>query len=688
MERFALASDREAILAELIPGSDDYFFYHCLHYQNTMQLDRAEAILKDWSASRKGSLTALMQSMTDRQRLLTYDQSPKQTIDYFVNRLGIQLNHAPPAKKGTRRFPSQLGDNFIDPERLVQESLRDNVALSPVGMQIAADWYLGGKANQTQVSLHDFLKRVNGSYLNGLDRLVVAELQSRQPRDLRFGDLAAHEFLSLGELDNVGRAVPAIADDNAFVYAKLRMLRPGNDDDISQQPDLRRDYLVRLEAYVRTLPASYNSMKASASYRLLESNLAAGIWDAELFSRYLQLPRQSPLISPVLARAGSRANLNEDFTQVAILPPIGNEQTLVETYLEHFLRDAKDTRAYEAFLQPEFLRRVFARTKLMAGVANPAPYYDMLSAAERRELRDKIQLSFAPTNPVRYESDQATDLVVDIKNIDKLVVRIYEMNSLAFYRTNEGRLDTDVELDGLVATHERTLQYDRPAIERHRETIAIPEAAGRGVWIVDLVGKGLRARTIIRRGDLQTVRAADANGMQITVLSEDRKPIPAAKIFVGNQEFTANENGRVFLPMVNQAVERKAIVSDGKIAKSFNFRHLEESYSLAAGFFVDQTLLQSGRAATLLVRPRLQLGNIPVDPSILQEAIVKIVATDLDGIETTKQFNGIELDQTKELTLNFRVPPRVAKIDFELSGHVTGLSDRRQRELSAKHSIE
>ena len=29
MERFALAEDRGAILAELIPGSDDYFFYHC-----------------------------------------------------------------------------------------------------------------------------------------------------------------------------------------------------------------------------------------------------------------------------------------------------------------------------------------------------------------------------------------------------------------------------------------------------------------------------------------------------------------------------------------------------------------------------------------------------------------------------------------------------------------------------------
>lgn len=687
MERFALAEDREAVLAELIPGSEDYFFYHCLHYQNTLQLDRSEAILKDWVAKRKGSVTALMQSMTDRQRLLSYDQSPRQTIDYLVRRLGIQLHHSSPAKKGTRRYGSELGD-FINLEQLVKDSLRNNVRLAPRGMQIAADWYLAGQDNQAGLSLNDYLKRVDGSYLVGLDRLVIQELQSRPARDQRFGDLAAHQFLTLEELDNVARNVPAVADDNPFVHAKLQSLRPSADVDLSQQPEQRRDYLVRVETYVRGLPESYNSMKASATYRLLEANLQAGIWDESLFLRYLQLPRQSPLISPILARNNFRANLNEDFTQVAILPPIRDEQPLIETYLEHFLRDAKDVQGFERYLQPDFLRRMLARTKLMAGVANPDPYYDMLSAAERQQLRDKTQVSFAPQNPKRFASDAATKLLVDIKNVDKLVVRVYEMNSLAYYRANDQRLDTDVDLDGLIATHEHTIEYDRPQIVRHRELIAIPEIKERGVWIVDLVGKGLRARTLIRRGDLQTVQSSDANGMQITVLDENRDLVPQAKIYVGSQEFTADENGRVFLPMVNKAVQRDAIVSDGKIAEPLKFRHLEESYALRAGFYLDRTLLQMGSTAEVLVRSRLMLGDTPIDPATLQDASVQIIATDLEGIATTKRFDDVKLEQSKDLSLRFRVPPRLAKIDFQLSGHVVGLSDRRQRELTADHSIK
>jgi hypothetical protein len=688
MERFALAEDREAVLSELIPGSDDHYFYHCLHFQNTRQLDRSEAMLKQWVDSKKGSLTALMQSMTDRQRLLTYDQTPQQTIDYFVRRLGIQLNHAAPARKGARRYPSVLDENSIRAEQLVKDSLRNNTGLSPAGMQIAADWYLNGQANQIRLSLKDFLKRVEGPYLRDLSELVISELRSRPPRDQRFGDLPAHRFLTRDELERVGQAIPAVTDDNEFVYATLRTLRPGADVDLSQQPRKRREYLARVESYTRTLPSAYNSLKASATYRLLEANLQFGIWDKALFLRYLSLPRQSPIISRDYNRSSSQANLREDFSKVALLPPIGNEQPLVETYLEHFLRDARNPDEFARYLQADFLRRVFARTKLMAGVANPQPYYDMLSASERQQLRDKVQLSFAAENPARYGTDDPTELLVDVKNIDKLVVRIYEMNSLAFHRTNEGRLDTDVELDGLIATEEKTIEYDRPAIVRHRERLTLPEINGRGAWIVDLVGEGLRARTLIRRGDLHTVQAQDANGMQFTVLNEARQPVAGAKLYVGNQEFTAGDDGRVFLPMVNKAVQRTAIVSDGKLARKIRFTHLEEDYSLQAGFFVDRTLLQTGRTAELLIRPQLTLGHTVVDPSILKSVSVRILATDLEGIQTTRQFDDLELDQASELALKFRVPPRAARFEFELSGTVVGLSDRRERQLSVKHAVD
>jgi len=35
IEKFALAPDRAKVLSELVPGTEDYYFFHALHYQNT-----------------------------------------------------------------------------------------------------------------------------------------------------------------------------------------------------------------------------------------------------------------------------------------------------------------------------------------------------------------------------------------------------------------------------------------------------------------------------------------------------------------------------------------------------------------------------------------------------------------------------------------------------------------------------
>jgi hypothetical protein len=33
IEKFALAADRSSVLSQLIPGSEEYYFFHALHFQ-------------------------------------------------------------------------------------------------------------------------------------------------------------------------------------------------------------------------------------------------------------------------------------------------------------------------------------------------------------------------------------------------------------------------------------------------------------------------------------------------------------------------------------------------------------------------------------------------------------------------------------------------------------------------------
>ena len=687
MEKYALASDREAVLAELIPGSEDYFFFHCLHCQNTGELDRAEAILKDWLAHHKGREHARLSAMTDRQRLLTYGQTPERTIDHLIKRLGVKLDHTPPAIPGQRRYESQLNDDLLDLDRLVQEALKRNDSLKPSGLDRIAQLFRAGQDANIAIKLRDFLDRLHRPTLDGLDDLVIRELKSRPAKERRFGDLSAHRLLTEKELVRVGQAIAEIADDSTFVKARIRCLRVSNDQSIKEQPEIRLGYLQRVKAYIRTLPTSYNSLKACVTYRLLEAMMHVGDFDEKLFLEYLQLPRNSPIVHVVWLKPQSyKANLDEDFRDLALVMPVGDEEPLVRKYLEHFLVDAENTDAFAKFLTPDYLRRVFAETKLLSGVGQTEQWYKLLSSERRKEIRDSVQLRLAPQNTIRYKSDQPTELIIDVKNIDELVVRTYEINSLAYYRTHDQAIDTDIDLDGLVPTKQETFRYSTPAIERHREVLNLDHIEGRGVWIVDLVGKGLRARALILRGEIHHVDSVSADGQVFTIVDEERKPIADATMLVAGQELKADDKGRIVLPPVSQAVPRSAVIADGNIATKIRFKHLGESYQLSAGMHIDRTLLQTGGSAKLLIRPRLEMSGQVVDPTIVNEITALFQATDLEGLSTTLQFENLEFDQNSDLVIPFRVPPRLANLSVRLSGKVKRLSDGRQQSVDVSEA--
>src|SRR2546425_11895333 len=78
IEDFALAKDRAASLRQLIPGTEDYYYYHSLHYLNTEQYDKAAALTQPW-LERFGQTPRLTEIQTPHA-LLSYQQNPERTL--------------------------------------------------------------------------------------------------------------------------------------------------------------------------------------------------------------------------------------------------------------------------------------------------------------------------------------------------------------------------------------------------------------------------------------------------------------------------------------------------------------------------------------------------------------------------------------------------------------------------------
>src|SRR5688500_1656477 len=82
VEDFALAQDRAAALRQLIPGTEDYYYFHALHALNTGKFAAADALLKPW-VERFGH-TPRVNEVLLRKALLTYETDPKASLGYLI----------------------------------------------------------------------------------------------------------------------------------------------------------------------------------------------------------------------------------------------------------------------------------------------------------------------------------------------------------------------------------------------------------------------------------------------------------------------------------------------------------------------------------------------------------------------------------------------------------------------------
>lgn len=679
-EKFALATDRREALSELIPGTNDFYYYSCLHLQNQKQLAESEAVIEQWRA--KFGQTPQINGMLTRQVLLAYDQNPERALEYLKQNLNLNFDHAPPARDHAASLNTELDSSAIAPEQLLASAIAQDPNFGQVeasGLHLLLDRQLSPE------QMRSVLGRLPRADLPKTVQLIAKELGLRDTQG--FGWAAVHRLQTLEQLDTLLALRPELLENNKFFLAYTAQLAPAEGTSLAD-PRVMRDYLVRLLDWSRKLPASQNSFKALVIGNLLRLDLSENQYDRALFLEYLQLPRNASYYD--LSRFGSRqptlAELGFRIDAQASLPPIGDDSSLVRRFLEHFLQSEDDVDDYAKYLKREYLEQVLAETKILYGIGDASVWYSKLSPNDQRLLSERAEVRFAPHNQSFYLPDDEVRLDVEIKNVPELIVKIYEINTAAYFREQTKQIGTDIDLDGLVANAERRITFAQPGQRRHVEQIRLPELSGRGVWVVDLLGAGQRSRALIRKGNLLAVERLGDAGHVFSVVDQDGRSVDTASIELGGQEFTS-KNGQIIIPYGESLATRRIVIVDGTFASTQLIAHHAEKYELTAGFLLDRQSIVSGTQATVIVRPRLSCNGQPISVQILQDPQLRITATDTDGLTTSQVVEGVELEDGDELVHSFLVPQRLRNLSFALTGSVYNRNRSEKQPVSVNHSV-
>ncbi len=682
VEQYALSSDRESTLKQLVPGTEPYYYYHCLHYLTTEQLTKAEEMLKPW-IKRLGK-TKRVKLIQNRLALLKYGDDPQSTLDYLRKELSLNLNHQRQIPQTQRDLPTKLNPSLIDIQKRVRAVLnsRNTDRFTDAGLELLADQKL------TKVQRRHLLQRLQVPDYPGLVKLIVADLKERDSGG--FGRINIHRELTLEQLDECAKLLPKLMDNNSYVETYLSKLHPSSDVNWREEPAEHRAFLDRLWSFVKPLSPKFNSLKACILYRQLELDRNQGIYDRSKFISYLKLPRQIGYVNPQLVKSvDSRdhiVNLSADYRAQILLVPIINDEPLVRDYLQRSLRDANDESQFRPYVRTEYLKVQFATVKILNGLGDSEKWASYLTPSAYQQLVDRIDLDFARTNPKYFEIEQPVELELHTKNVKNLIVKVFEINTFNYYRKQGLEIDTNISLDGLVPNFEDTYEYeDAPAL-RVKRKFKLHQIKGPGVFVVDFIGNGKSSRALIRKGRLSMIGDVTVAGHRFKVVDSSGEHLKQANLWIAGRRHNADKQGQILVPFSNAPGRQSAIISHGNFSCLQAFDQLPETYSLEAAMLVDRESLLRSNQAEILIRPSLSISGHPVSTELMQDAQLEIITQNLDGLSQTKMVKDLKFGANAETVCKFLAPPRLKNLNFKLTCTVKNLSQNRKDNLAVEKS--
>src|SRR6185295_13600133 len=357
-EKFALAKDRAQALQQLIPGTEEYYYYHCLFFEQQGRTDEAKKFLETW-IQRHGR-TARVEEIVNRQALILLEKDPKPSWERLRVQLGLSFHHEAEVEGRVTRHPNRLDPSSISRKELTKTAFSWGSRTDLSGFSDAAlDWLSQEKLDPDR--RRALLGRLRRPDVPGLVDLILDDLHHKHSSG--FGSMPIHALLLQDQLNDLARREPSLLLVENFVHAFLVRLQPGPESLWESDPAEKQAYLERLWRFVENLAPSFNGLRHHVLYHQLDLDRSRGIFDRKRLEKFLQIPRSVSYIEPKYlekcrndqALRHGIVSLGRDYSQHTLLPTVIEEEVLVVDYLNHFFADAKDTKPFDAWINDGWL---------------------------------------------------------------------------------------------------------------------------------------------------------------------------------------------------------------------------------------------------------------------------------------------------------------------------------------------
>ncbi|KAN0027826.1 hypothetical protein ACTFIV_009650 [Dictyostelium citrinum] len=731
-ENYVLACDveeKEKLLSTLIGGSPQYFYYNVIHLLNvdptlsdSKNREKYQKLMKDWSPESKQipatpyggnnanyESTQQYKSVDLRQKLLSFrqDNANPSVLANNVNDMFEELRYlfgltfsytqtTHQTSPNSDAAPSSLSHIDDKSESTLDESIvnKKTVVESIANLYPYKADYISPNSFEYVLNNFTLPESAEKVILSKLKYPIVSNDKLQQLLSHHkgsFGSLRIHENLTLEQMEKFIEKYPENLD-SGYVKTYLEKLLPTNElHDWETLKPVQEQFYQAASKFVSNLPNSLNTYKLLIYHHYIKFQITDNKYDQSLIEKYFQLPRDTYYyIEPDRQKSNPQlSKFNDTFSGLKSVSQEDDEKLISFLLKKLFLKE-NSIKSYQSYFRPTYLNLILAESKLLSNDSTPEKWIEMIDNHTKvQELKDRVDIEFLPTNREYYHPDDDVVIECAIKNVNTLLVKVFEISTFNYYKSENKKIDSNINLDGLIASQELTFDYsDQPPIQKVEKKFDFPNLKGkRGIFVIEFIGNGKSSRSMIQKGDLHFIIETSPIGQLIKIIDQDSIKVQKSSVYIDGNTYSSNDDGDIKIPF-SSATSQKSIILMAKIGDSDvfaslkKFTHQSEQYHISGGIFVENSSLLQNEKAPIVVRVKLFLGDTQISNNYLEEPSLTITSSDNSEspVVNSKEIKPFNLYDNKESVYQYKVQEGLNTLTVRFEAKVRALSRNNNQE--------
>ncbi|OMJ83724.1 hypothetical protein SteCoe_15266 [Stentor coeruleus] len=463
-------------------------------------------------------------------------------------------------------------------------------------------------------------------------------------------------------------------DDFVKAWVMKKYYAKSEEMNISQKYEYFKYVFAKIENN-KQLP---NSIKSVLLYNILICEIKLGKCEEVWFMKYLPYHRSYSYY----LESGVDGYSYNTYSHLFCIDLSLGEDAILRYYIEGlFEKGLKIYNKLSKFLKEDYLMKF--KTEALQVKGEPLEKLDKKYI--NSQLLTSIELEPCKDNPKEFTRKENVKISMRIKNIQRLLVKVLELNPKNYYMKSNQEITSNIKLDGLVAKSEYTYEFSESPQIRLIKEFEFSELANKvGIFVIEFFGNSRQSRIIIKKGSLRYISKQIPSGHEFYILNEDNELCKKSGLYLDTRYYESDKTGRILIPYAKTSSQKNIILTDRKISEFVqNFPQLNEYYKLRTAFIIHEEQFVAGKTVTIYLKPKLFINGVQTSCTLLKKPKCSVKFTDCDNILSIKNFGDLEIDDSgKALELSFEFPAHISKLDIEFSSEVE-LNDKTMLPLNS-----